>query len=246
MESNYVSKNKKHPLKRREVALFLLGTFAEDIQMFRVRNPEYNLKLVINESLVDGPAKYEGSKLRGYLRGRTLWCAIQLVEIMPAIDYDEIFNEILKMAAEVIIEEQRPALKLVATRALIKYSRKVKPEALQIMVGEIFEAILDELIGMLDTASMDTIHLPIEAFTAYSRLNEAIVGQMAPKITPKLLRFFKTLHQDTSVTLELLNLFKIWCNYDACRDILVNTFVPYIMDIIEMYYKATPNQDNKD
>ena len=99
---------------------------------------------------------------------------------------------------------------------------------------------------MLDTASLDTIHLPIEAFTAYSRLNEAIVGQMAPKITPKLLRFFKTLHNDNSVTLELLNLFKIWCNYDACRDILVNTFVPYIMDIIEMYYKATPNQDNKD
>jgi hypothetical protein len=31
MESNYVSKNKKHPLKRREVALFLIGTFAEDI-----------------------------------------------------------------------------------------------------------------------------------------------------------------------------------------------------------------------
>jgi hypothetical protein len=69
---------------------------------------------------------------------------------------------------------------------------------------------------------------------------------MAPKITPKLLRFFKNLHNDTSVTLELLNLFKIWCSYDACRDILVNTFVPYIMDIIEMYYKATPNQDNKD
>ena len=34
------------------------------------------------------------------------------------------------MGAEVIIEESRPALKLVATRALIKYSRKVKPEAL--------------------------------------------------------------------------------------------------------------------
>jgi hypothetical protein len=49
---------------------------------------------------------------------------------MPAREYDEIYNEILKMAAEVIIEESRPALKLVATRALIKYSRKVKPETL--------------------------------------------------------------------------------------------------------------------
>ncbi len=69
---------------------------------------------------------------------------------------------------------------------------------------------------------------------------------MAPKITPKLLRFFKNLHHETSVTLDLLNLFKIWCNYDACRDILVNTFIPYIIDIIDLYYKATPNQDNKD
>jgi hypothetical protein len=59
MESNYFSSHRKHPFKRREVALFLLGTFAEDIQMFRVRNPEYNLKLVIQEALVEGPARME-------------------------------------------------------------------------------------------------------------------------------------------------------------------------------------------
>jgi hypothetical protein len=26
----------------------------------------------------------------------------------------------------------------------------------------------------------------------------------------------------------------------------VNTFIPFIMDIIDMYYKATPNAENKD
>jgi len=114
------------------------------------------------------------------------------------------------------------------------------------MVGEIFEAIIDELTCLLDTASMENIHLPIEAFTSYSRLNESIVAQMAPKITPKLLKFFKSLHHETSVANELLNLFKIWCSYDACRDLLVNNFIPFILDIIELYYNATPNADNKD
>jgi len=115
------------------------------------------------------------------------------------------------------------------------------------MVGTIFEAIIDELTAMLDSASMETINLPIEAFTAYSKLNEEIVAQMAPKITPKLLRFFKVLHtQEPAVTQSLLNLFKLWCNYDACRDILVNTFIPFIMDIIEAYYKATPNSENRE
>ena len=69
---------------------------------------------------------------------------------------------------------------------------------------------------------------------------------MAPKITPKLLKFFKNYHSEGALANELLNLFKIWCNYDACRDIFVNTFIPFIMEIIDNYYQSTPNIENKD
>ena len=74
--------------------------------MFRIRNPQYNLRLLITEALVTGPELLEKHKvsLKTYLRGRTLWCATQLVEIMPR-DYEDIYNEVLKMAAEVLIEE---------------------------------------------------------------------------------------------------------------------------------------------
>jgi hypothetical protein len=37
-EFSYSSTNKKHFWKKREVALFLVGNFAEDISMFRLRN----------------------------------------------------------------------------------------------------------------------------------------------------------------------------------------------------------------
>lgn len=69
---------------------------------------------------------------------------------------------------------------------------------------------------------------------------------MAPKVTPKLLRFFKNYHSEGALAGELLNLFKIWCNYDACRDIFINTFIPFIMEIVDNYYQNTPNVDNKD
>jgi hypothetical protein len=52
---------------------------------------------------------------------------------------------------------------------------------------------------LLDAASLDTLYLPIEAFTSYSRINEEIVAQMAPKITPKLLKFFKTYHNEGAI-----------------------------------------------
>lgn len=46
-EFSYSSTNKKHFWKKREVALFLIGSFAEDISMFRLRNPRYNLKALV-------------------------------------------------------------------------------------------------------------------------------------------------------------------------------------------------------
>lgn len=63
-----------------------------------------------------------------------------------------------------------------ATKTLIKFSRKIKSDVLQVMIGEVFEQIIDQLTGLLENASMDIIHLPIEAFTAYSKLNEEIVA----------------------------------------------------------------------
>lgn len=44
---------------------------------------------------------------------------------------------------------------------------------------------------------------------------------------------------------DLLNLFKQWCNYDECRDIFINTFLPFIVDIISVYYAQTANEENK-
>jgi len=50
-----------------------------------------------------------------------------------------------------------------------------------------FESILDDLLGLLDLSNKDVMHLPIEAFQTFSKVNEETVSKMAPKITPKLL-----------------------------------------------------------
>lgn len=123
----YMSSNKKHEWKRREVALFLLGSFAEDISMFRIRNPSYDLKKVVSAVIVN--VNFEKAQLKSMLKGRTLWCANQLVEILPR-DYEEIHTAVLNLSTEILTKENLISLKLVATRSLIKFSRKLKPELL--------------------------------------------------------------------------------------------------------------------
>ncbi len=75
-------------------------------------------------------------------------------------------------------------------------------------------------------------------------MNEEIVAKIAPRATPIMLKLFKQYHSEGSVGQELLNLFKLWCNYDKCRDIFATQFIPFIMDIVEIYFLSTPNIHN--
>ena len=108
------------------MALFLVGNFAEDISMYRQRNSKYSLKNLIENIL---NTDLEKAMMKSYIKGRILWCAVQLSEIIPK-DYSEINMEILNMSIQVLIEEQATSVKLVATRCLIKYSRKIKSDVL--------------------------------------------------------------------------------------------------------------------
>ena len=90
-------------------------------------------------------------------------------------DYTEVNQEILELAIKFLIEEPISSIKLVATRCVVKYSRKVKIESLILDTSK-FEKILDNLTSLLDTISFESIYMPIEAFTQFSRINEQIVA----------------------------------------------------------------------
>ena len=67
---------------------------------------------------------------------------------------------------------------------------------------------------------------------------------MSPIVTPKLLELFRNHHSEGDLGQELINLFKKWCNFTECREIFVQTFIPFIMEIVEQYYQNTPNTEN--
>lgn len=69
--------------------------------------------------------------LQSYLKGRTLWCAAQLAEILPK-DYAVLNTDILTLARKFLVEEKFLSVKLVATRCIVKYSRKVNAETLAV------------------------------------------------------------------------------------------------------------------
>ena len=81
-EFTYISDNSNHEWKRIDVAMLLLGIFNEDIQMFCLRNPTYNLVDFIQAIISVEPS---GSKhMQRIIKGRMLWCASACSECLLA------------------------------------------------------------------------------------------------------------------------------------------------------------------
>jgi len=72
-------------------------------------------------------------------------------------------NQILDIAINTLKNEKAKSIKLISTRTINKYARKMKKESLLENAPK-FESILDDLLELLDFSSKDCMHLPIEAF----------------------------------------------------------------------------------
>jgi hypothetical protein len=93
--------------------------------------------------------------------------------------------------------------------------------------------------------NFDNIYLPIEAIAMISKTNEQQISEVAPKVTPKLLLLFRDCQEFSSLSSDLLTLFKLWCNYQKCREMFIDQFLPFIVGIIQQYYLTTANSDKK-
>ena len=89
---------------------------------------------------------------------------------------------------------------------------------------------------LVDSSNVECIHLPIDAFTVLSKIDEASVSEIAHKVTPKMLSLFNSHHSDGNIGNELIALFKVWCRFEKCKNILIDTFIPFIQSIVERYY----------
>lgn len=243
-EEVYSSTNANNVWKRQDVGMQLLGLFIEDIQMFCIRNPQVKIADLIDRVV---KVEFKANKMGSYLKGRSLWCASTCSEslISPDEQTTQLKNFIVDLSIDTLKNESARSIKLVATRSLVRFTRKVSKENLEENAQK-FGGILDKLLELLEGTNKEVIHLPIQAFQTFSMFNQATVATMAPKITPRLLDIFKAEHSEGNLGVELINLFKHWCEFEACREIFINSLIPFVMDIVEMYYNSTANEDNKD
>lgn len=177
-------------------------------------------------------------KVYPFIKGRALWAAAMMSELLPK--EDEFCYKLFECSVACLDSQNHIPIRLSACRSVVRYARKINLKTLGNYTGTM-TLILHGLKNLLDSASQDTIHIPIEAITEVSKYDEEAVSIIAQEATGKLLELFQKYHNDGLIGPDLLNLFKIWCNYDKCLIILIETFVPFVMEIVKNYHIVTQN-----
>jgi len=98
---------------------------------------------------------------------------------------------------------------------------------------------LDPLLRLLESSPVDCVSLPVEAFASLSKHYESCLTKVAHLVTPRLLVLFQQHHSEGTGSLEaeLISLFKVWSKFELCQDLFCDTFLPFIKEIIEKYFK---------
>ena len=79
-----------------------------------------------------------------------------------------------------------------------------------------------------------------------SKMDEEAVSTIAHESAPKLLKHFKRYHDQSVVGSDLLEIFKMWTNYDKCKVIFCNNYTPFALEIVRNYFIMTNSKISKE
>lgn len=90
------------------------------------------------------------------------------------------------------------------------------------------------------------MHIPVAAIKQLSKVDEEAVAFIAHESAPHLLKLFEYYHDQSSVGADLLDIFKMWTNYEKCKTIFCNNYTPFALKIVKNYFHMTNTKSKTD
>ena len=153
-------------------------------------------------------------------------------------DKDPHCIDIVTTSVSMLGKENELSLRICVCRALIHFFNKVDVEQIEnfsTYVSNILESVDDLLLG----CNQDTIHIPVSAMKNLSKINEEAVSKIAHESAPRLLELFEYYHDERIIGPDLLDIFKMWSNYEACKTIFCQNYTPFALKIVKNYFYMT-------
>ena len=149
--------------------MLLMGKFSDDISMYAVKNQKFNLMTLISTILAPDTSNNKFKILKSLVTGRIFGACTMIADLIDVHDKDttDFINKMLGACVDAISAQLPISVKMSATRCLIKLLRRLPEESLP--DPTLIQKGLPHLLQLLEDASLETVNLPVEAFTTLSK-----------------------------------------------------------------------------
>jgi hypothetical protein len=110
-------------------------------------------------------------------------------------------------------------------------------------LSQYISSILENVNELISLCNEDTIHIPVAAMKKLSKMDEDAVATIAHKSAPRLLSLFRRHHDQSAIGTDLLEIFKMWTNYETCKAIFCNNYTPFALEIVRNYFQMTNSKN---
>ncbi|EGR29523.1 importin 9, putative [Ichthyophthirius multifiliis] len=237
--SGFQNNSEKHLLKQQEAALYILGSFSDDIIVFCYRNKQYDILQLI-KYLIKTFNKQENS----ILISRALWCISRYSEIIGAKDVT-LFLEAFKITQECIFNQNNQAfVLLVAIKSLGIISHKIHFFKNQLMNSTQFSYygignvdIIHYFIQILDIfQDQDTVLMVLDSLQNLIKLeNNNYSVELASVGANYILKIFTLLNDHPGINKCVMNLLVLLVENPMAFRVVFEGISPFILDSFQLF-----------
>ncbi|CAG9326241.1 unnamed protein product [Blepharisma stoltei] len=224
----------QHIWKAKEAAVLLLGSISTDIIGYnsRARKAGKQPLEVANffGSVILSDLAGNESK-NPFLKGRALWCAAKLSDIMDA-NHPDCVN-IFRICCNALNAKEPIAVRLSACYAILKLSRKSASSISEI--NEILPNLLVNLVALIQRCSPDILHLVLDTFQEVLPLNSDISSTVPQYASGIFLKLFSKHYGESSLISKIFAIIRYWCDLGKCMGSLLDVFLPFVMSLFTLY-----------
>jgi len=235
----------QHMWKTKEAAVLLLGSINTDIIGYNSRVKKSGKEPLdianffgsVILSDLTGSSNENGSE---FLKGRALWCTAKISEIMDSSHPDCV--RIFKICCNALNHKEPVAVRLSACYAILKLSRKVVTNVSEI--NEVLPNLLMNLVALIQATSSDTLHLVLDTLQEVLALNPELSSVVPTYASNIFLKLFSKYYGEGSIMSKIVAIIRIWCDLNKCMGSLLDTFLPFIMNLFATYPAVSKEKPN--
>lgn len=212
----YDNKTPEFGMKWIESGLFWLGNLPDGIWIEEAMIDDNTLTIIENIviPILENPSEYPE-----YIQLRALWVLKQKKNI---IKVEEAKTTIFKLAANIFMNTQNLAIKLIACPIFQDFQASLSQEEA--------EALLNQLLKIIEVANVETLNVPLQYLTKLTKDTSVFNKLINGDIINGILTLFQKNHIDPFVGDDFCELLKSWIHQNLA--LTSSHVIPFVLKVI--------------